>query len=328
MTRVAPSPAGDRLAVVLRQLKERTGLSLAQLANVTTFSKSSWERYLNGKSLPPRSAVTELCRLAGEPADYPLALLDIARTHRTQVTHGTYGTHGAQGTQSTRVTSQPEAGAPARGTPARQSTGARTATPPPAQTAAALCDNGGNETAPDSTRPAGHRSVTVLTALMSVCAVTIGTLVLVNLPSSHRKQAAPSPTPSPATGALCRHDSCRDKDPIAMKCGAEPTTLAEHETATGAWLQIRYSPECGASWARMWGAAVDDRIELRTGGRDGSLHRARVTSRDEADTYVHTLMSVVGPGTTVRACFTPAAGGPRECVRTSPDRTADPLPDG
>ncbi|MGC5561719.1 helix-turn-helix domain-containing protein [Streptomyces sp. FR-108] len=318
MTRAVPSPAGARLAVVLRQLKERTGLSLAQLANVTTFSKSSWERYLNGKSLPPRSAVTELCRLVGEPADHPLALLEIARTHRPQVTHGTQGTH---------VTPQPEDGAPTRGTPARRSTGARTDTPTPDRTTASA-GNGGNETAPDSTRPAGHRPVTVLTALMSVCAVAIGTLVLVNLPSSHRKQPSPSPTPSPATGALCRHDSCRDKDPIVMKCAAEPTTLAEHETATGAWLQIRYSPECGASWARMWGAVVDDRIELRTGGRDGSLHRARVTSRDEADTYVHTLMSVVGPGTAVRACFTPAAGGPRECVRTSPDRTVEPLPDG
>ncbi|MFH8462535.1 helix-turn-helix domain-containing protein [Streptomyces sp. NPDC017991] len=329
MTRAAPSPPGARLAVVLRQLKQRTGLSLAQLANVTTFSKSSWERYLNGKSLPPRSAVVELCRLVGEPADHPLALLDLARTHRTHRTPATPRTDDS---------------APTRGTPTRQRTGPRPDTPPPAP-AAAPSDTGENATAPDSVgpprthlpgtgltcsaledadlarpRPAVPRPVTVLTALVSVCAVAIGTLVLLNLPPSRRGEAPPSPTPSPATGALCRHNACQDKDPITMKCGAEPMTLAEHETATGAWIQIRYSQECGASWARMWGAVVDDRVEIRTGGRDGSLHGARVTSRDEADTYVHTLMTVVSPGASVRACFSPATGGAKECVRTRADQ--------
>lgn len=106
-----------------------------------------------------------------------------------------------------------------------------------------------------------------------------------------------------------------------MRCAAEPMTLAEHETATGAWIQIRYSEECGASWARMWGAAMDDRVELLAGGQGGSRHDARVTSRNEADTYVHTRMSVVSPGTRVQACFSPAAGGTKECVRTHPDQS-------
>jgi hypothetical protein len=100
-----------------------------------------------------------------------------------------------------------------------------------------------------------------------------------------------------------------------MRCGAEPLTLAEHETATGAFIQIRYSQECGTSWARMWGAVVKDGVEMRVGGRHGSLHSAQVTTRNEVDTYVHTLMSVISSGTPVQACFSPAAGGERECFK-------------
>ncbi|MGW7727046.1 helix-turn-helix domain-containing protein [Streptomyces canus] len=315
MTAGAPSPPGARLAVVLQQLRQRTGLSLAQLANATTYSKSSWERYLNGKSLPPRSAVKELCRLAGEPADHPLALLDIARTDRAEATGST------------------------RAMPVRQRTATGTDTPTPGSTTVPPDTDTDTDTATgettlsdaDDTRTSstGRRHVNVVTALVSTCAVVLGALVLTHLPSTHREEAPPSPAPSGATGVLCRHTACQNKDPIAMRCGAEPLTLAEHETATGAFIQIRYSQECGASWARMWGAAVKDRVEMRVGGRHGSLHSAQVTTRKEADTYVHTLMSVVSPGTPVQACFSPAAGGDKECFKvpgraTGASGAADP----
>lgn len=79
----APSPEAARLASALRELRTRTGLSMAALAAKTTFSKSSWERYLNGKSLPPREAVQDLCRLAGEPEAHCLALWEIAEATRS-----------------------------------------------------------------------------------------------------------------------------------------------------------------------------------------------------------------------------------------------------
>ncbi|MEU0211335.1 helix-turn-helix domain-containing protein [Streptomyces canus] len=295
MTAGAPSPPGARLAAVLQRLRQRTGLSLAQLANATTYSKSSWERYLNGKSLPPRSAVKELCRLAGEPADHPLALLDIARTDRTEDT------------------------GPTRGAPDRQRTAAGTDTPNPGS-ATVPPDTATGETAPGDadhlrTSSTGHRRVNVVTALMSISAVVLGALVLTHLPPAHGEEVSPPPMPAVATGPLCRHTACQNKDPMATRCAAEPLTLAERETATGAFVQIRYSQECGTSWARMWGAVVKDRVEMRVGGRHGSLHSAQVTTRREADTYVHTLMSVVGPGTPVQACFSPAVGGEKECFK-------------
>jgi len=77
-TRATPSPEHARLAAALRELKQRTGLSLAGLAQRTAYSRSSWERYLNGKTLPPRQAVKDLCRLAREPQGRCLALWEIA----------------------------------------------------------------------------------------------------------------------------------------------------------------------------------------------------------------------------------------------------------
>ncbi|MFC8126194.1 helix-turn-helix domain-containing protein [Streptomyces sp. NPDC057302] len=49
----------------LRLLKDRTGLSLVALGEETAYSKSSWQRYLNGRQPPPRQAVAALCRVAG-----------------------------------------------------------------------------------------------------------------------------------------------------------------------------------------------------------------------------------------------------------------------
>jgi hypothetical protein len=62
------------LVGILRELKDRSGRSLETLAVETAVSKSSWQRYLNGAKLPPRYAVEALARLAGEPAERPLAL--------------------------------------------------------------------------------------------------------------------------------------------------------------------------------------------------------------------------------------------------------------
>lgn len=62
----------------LRVLKDRTGLSLAELARRTAYSKSSWQRYLSGGKLPPWAAVQALCRLAGGDQARLLALWELA----------------------------------------------------------------------------------------------------------------------------------------------------------------------------------------------------------------------------------------------------------
>ncbi|NJQ00677.1 peptidoglycan-binding protein [Streptomyces zingiberis] len=69
-----------RLTVELRRLKDRTGLSLVSLGRKTGYSRSSWERYLNGRALPPRRAVEQLARLGGADPTRLLVLHELAET--------------------------------------------------------------------------------------------------------------------------------------------------------------------------------------------------------------------------------------------------------
>ncbi|OKK08173.1 hypothetical protein AMK26_03890 [Streptomyces sp. CB03234] len=70
--------ACEELVTELRRARERSGLSMAALAARTPYSKSSWERYLNGKKPVPRGAVEALCRITREPAEPLLALWELA----------------------------------------------------------------------------------------------------------------------------------------------------------------------------------------------------------------------------------------------------------
>ena len=49
----------------LRRLIDRSGMSVATIADRTGYSKSSWERYLNGRLLPPRGATQALAEVTG-----------------------------------------------------------------------------------------------------------------------------------------------------------------------------------------------------------------------------------------------------------------------
>ncbi|CAL9312746.1 MULTISPECIES: peptidoglycan-binding protein [Streptomyces] len=69
---------GRQFVAELRRLKSGSGLSLAALADRTSCSKSSWERYLNGSYLPPAVVVEELARLGGGDVDRALALRSLA----------------------------------------------------------------------------------------------------------------------------------------------------------------------------------------------------------------------------------------------------------
>jgi transcriptional regulator with XRE-family HTH domain len=85
MTRWRPLPdalprEARHLVEQLRSLKDRTSLSLAELARRTAYSKSSWQRYLSGAKQPPRGAVQALCRVAGVEQARLLALWDLADT--------------------------------------------------------------------------------------------------------------------------------------------------------------------------------------------------------------------------------------------------------
>src|SRR5947208_15073502 len=71
-------PRVRQLLVRLRRLKDHSGLSVRQLAARTGYSPKSWERYLGGRSLPPREAVEALALIGGDDPTRLLALHEVA----------------------------------------------------------------------------------------------------------------------------------------------------------------------------------------------------------------------------------------------------------
>ncbi|MER5201058.1 peptidoglycan-binding protein [Streptomyces sp. NPDC002755] len=71
-------PRVRQLLTQLRRLKDHSGLSMRQLAAKTAYSEKSWERYLGGRSLPPREAVEALARIGGVDPVRLLALHEVA----------------------------------------------------------------------------------------------------------------------------------------------------------------------------------------------------------------------------------------------------------
>ncbi|MEU9954373.1 DUF2690 domain-containing protein [Streptomyces sp. NPDC050982] len=285
MTRTTPSPERARLAAALRDLRTRTGLSMVGLAERTAFSKSSWERYLNGKSVPPRDAVRELCRLAAEPEGRCLALWEIAESEWS-----------GRAAQERRTDTPAEAPTPAP-------------EPVPSEASEASAPASRDDT------HAGRKGAAVA-VLASVCAVVVGgvaiTLFLVLGQDAPRSSSSASPSPS-ATGPRCRGAACEGRNPMDMKCGVGPQTLASHRTASGAMLELRHSRTCGTSWARMWGTRIGDRLEVTADGRPRS---AEVEDEADAAAYVYTPMTTTRSGSVVRACFRPAPDGREECFES------------
>ncbi|MEG3628860.1 helix-turn-helix domain-containing protein [Streptomyces poriticola] len=308
-----PSPERTRLTAVLRELRASTGLSLAGLAERTAYSKSSWERYLNGKALPPRRAVQDLCRLAREPDGRCLALWEIAEAE--------WSGRGAPPRDGGRA-------APGRA-PSRRTPGP--APPPsPAPAPASEPDPAPGPPPWEDESRAGGRGTAVTALLVSVCALVAGgaataALLLTSPDGGSRTSSASSPAPSAASpsapGPRCRGAACEGQNPMHMVCGGAPDTLAAHRTATGARLELRYSRECGAGWARMWDTRIGDRLEVTAGG---PTHDVEIEDSLDAQAYIHTTMAATRPGSVLHACFRPAADGTPECFDARVGRAPEP----
>ncbi|MEF9905552.1 helix-turn-helix domain-containing protein [Streptomyces sp. P9-A2] len=297
------SPERARLTATLRSLKERAGLSLTGLGERTSFSKSSWGRYLKGETLPPREAVRELCRLADEPEGRCLALWELAESESSG--------RAAQVPPPARpeTTPGPEpAKEPEEGPGERPEEGPAPGGPAPPRPAP-----------PTTTATAHRRSWRVTAVMVSVLAVTAGgvTATALFLPPDRTPDDTRGPTTT-MTGAgtgtsppppRCQGGACEGRDPLNMLCGIDLDTLIEQRTASGAHLQVRYSPTCGTSWGRIWGTRVGDRVELTAAGPTRS---AEITDALDATAYIYTPMTRTTPGTLVRACFRPAGQTRRE----------------
>ncbi|MFC9033842.1 helix-turn-helix domain-containing protein [Streptomyces arboris] len=71
-------PQIREFASQLRRLVDRSGLNINAVADRTGFSKTSWERYLNGRLLPPRRAVVALADVTSTPQHHLTTMWELA----------------------------------------------------------------------------------------------------------------------------------------------------------------------------------------------------------------------------------------------------------
>lgn len=263
MTDWKPLPDGlasdvRHLVVELRTLKDRTGLSLATLAKRTPHSKSSWERYLNGKALPSQHAVASLGKLAGADPARLAALWELASTawheHDASGRPAPASTSAASSPPSTvRPSSPPSLSSP----PSPSSPSSPSATERPAA---------------QSGRRLGGRRLLWAAAVLAVAAVSGAALLGLFGRTSHPRTGPDdtSAAKNTATRQLdvnCFADSCAGKNPKDAGCGGDAWTSALDKVA-GVYVELRYSDACKAAWARIsWGIPGDIARVVAVGGQ-------------------------------------------------------------
>ncbi|MFI5799826.1 helix-turn-helix domain-containing protein [Streptomyces sp. NPDC051677] len=268
-----PAPECAALAEGLRHLRARTGLTLVALAERTAYSKSSWERYLNGKAPAPRQAVEALCAMAGEPAGRLLALWELADAEWS----GRAASLRSAPSPRFRPQESPRTGVAATGTPGRRRWPFAVGAGAAAVTAAAML------------------------------------VLSVGGPGAGRQPTSlASPVLNPAPGCEGKGCDGKDPEAMACGLPGRVDSLEpQHRTGTGAGVEIRYSEVCAAGWGRIWHARVGDAIEVSAPG--ARPRRVVVRNAAETALYRFTPMIGDPARTDLRLCFIPAHSSAREC---------------
>ncbi|MFG2093865.1 helix-turn-helix domain-containing protein [Streptomyces sp. NPDC048612] len=342
-------PQVREFAGQLRRLVDRKGLSVASLADATGYSKTSWERYLNGRLLPPQRAVVALAEATGAPPAHLTTLWELAERawSRSEMRHdvtmeaiSVAQARAALGWDTDRPVAEPPAkhARSARTTKAgetAQATAApltaplpsvpqqrRTDTPTAADFPgwAAVAPSPDTAPAPEVPQRRSGRGRTLLWSGLGVAgaALAAGAAFLLLNPgdgpakkTAARTAAAPSPKQVLPAGVRCTGAGCVGKDPEAMGCGGAHAITPSRGVAGRAVIEVRYSKVCHTAWARISRAAPGDQATLSAGG-----HSA--TARAERNGAAYTSMvEVTGDPAKVAACGTTMAGV-KGCSRPVP----------
>ncbi|MFF0744366.1 DUF2690 domain-containing protein [Streptomyces sp. NPDC004111] len=123
-------PQVREFANQLRRLVDRSGLSVAAVADRTGYSKTSWDRYLNGRLLAPKGAVVALSEVTGTNPVHLTTMWELAERawSRSEMRHdmtmeairisqarAALGEFGQPGTKNGRARKQSSAAPPSRG---------------------------------------------------------------------------------------------------------------------------------------------------------------------------------------------------------------------
>lgn len=200
------------------------GLTLIELGARNNYSKSSWERWLNGRRLPSEEAVRRLLDVAGAE-DHERVLRLLAEATAAEAAAGAPGPALAEVSAEDRVA-------------------------PPVS----------SRRWPDDR---ARWVVLAAGAVVLVLAVVVGIWYWPSSASrsAPRAQTKVTGVAAQQTAPACRAAGCAARDPQAEGCGADARTIAMTAIA-GAYIYIRYSPSCQAAWGRMTDAAAGDTIRI------------------------------------------------------------------
>ncbi|MEU5052335.1 helix-turn-helix domain-containing protein [Streptomyces sp. NPDC021096] len=297
MSTARPLPVEcGRLAAGLRELKDRTGLSLAALGGRTPYSKSSWERYLNGKKLPPRQAVEALCALAHEPPGRLLALWELAEQAWS-------GRSASPGTGAAGEAPGPGSGDADGPDPSGSASGG---------------GGGMRKLLGRRSRAAYALSgvVTLVAAVAAALLLTSGDRASGEQEQEPDRLAATSPYAQRWEPA-CAGEQCDGEKAKDMGCDVpSPAMIAQRLGADGQRVELRYGERCRTVWVRAWHLRLGDRVELSVPGAD--VKRLEAVSRQDTMDYLVTGMSVAKDPRRARVCLLPAGGGRPECFTPPP----------
>ncbi|WP_217235124.1 XRE family transcriptional regulator [Streptomyces sp. AC555_RSS877] len=150
-------PQVREFASQVRRLVDRSGLSIAAVADRTGYSKTSWERYLNGRLLAPKGAIVALAEVTGTNPIHLTTMWELAERawSRSEMRHDM--TMEAIRISQARA-ALGELGAPAagaKGSKTARRSGSATATPGIAGPAGVVPSVPTQPTAPDARDSAG-----------------------------------------------------------------------------------------------------------------------------------------------------------------------------
>ncbi|MEU4123200.1 helix-turn-helix domain-containing protein [Streptomyces virginiae] len=297
-------PFREQLAEAMRGMKEEARLSYGKLAEKTHYSRSSWERFLNGKQLPTTVAVEEFAAATGADADVLLTLLAKATAYeelRAARLQQAAAPHPAPEPAARPASTHTSSPAPVPATTTGPANVPATAHAPQAPSAAPA-------RRPRLREWRGHAR----TAALVVAGALVGSIATVVIgggpgggaaADSSRAGAQPSGSAAAARASsprppACSADTCLRREPQAMDCQWDGTTVRE-TWLRGLKIQLRYSAACRAVWGRIENGTVGDSVTIKDkGGREESA-----TIRVDNDTYTRMLaVSADAPPDSVIIC--------------------------
>ncbi|MFE6130744.1 DUF2690 domain-containing protein [Streptomyces sp. NPDC056437] len=308
-------PQIREFAEQLRRLVDRSGLSLAAVADRTGYGKTSWERYLNGRLLAPKGAILALAEVTDTSQAHLTTMWELAERawSRSEMRHdltmdeqriaearaalGEYGPAPEDAVPPGAPTAEPGAGAGAR-TPRRGQYPAPPASQPP----------GDVRPAPSGGR---RKVVLFLAGVVGALLVIAAAVLLTDLGGSGgdggTAGGTPSATPSTSApplpaGVKCSGAACTGQDPETMGCGGEFATTASSATIGSSLVEVRYSKTCQAAWARITRATAGDTVRITVAGK------AAQQGLVDEDTDAYTPMTAVAGAADARACATLTSG--------------------